>query len=717
MKRKLSLLMVLMMMLTLIPANMAFAASSAVVNTSVTSADGVVDFEMEIEAKGTGIASGDVFRLTLNGDADFVDANDDDVYNATDVTVSAPAAIDAPNSSSTALEIKVNGLGASGDTISVSAKVELDGAEGDQTVTIANVIGSSITRQTLTFAVVSGSGNFIVNTLESNKTVYRKAAQNATDFEIREATPSAMKTGTVEFQLPKGATWDAATAISGTNLTVATTTATKKTNDSKAVISADGRTLSVEISAITGSTDRLIVRPVITIDRDAKLGDIEVSVDGNTTDIDVDDIKIATYKEYGVVLEVDEAKTIVAGKAEENKAYTVDVTINQAGNSLIGGRYMEFTVDGGTVKVKDDDGATIDMVDADDNGYSDEFDLTVPTGIGTSDIELQFYVKGDWDSVGELKLTGKGAGMEEQTVKLADILTPAKITTKVDDKKTVADVIVGLQNQATPEITITESQAGSLAEGYYVFDLNQARYNGVEFIDSNVKFETTGDISVDDVYTIENGEKLIVYVDGESSKEASTITIKGLQVTLDRTVPFGQLDLRFGAAVADDDAEFGINPEKEKYDVETIIEKVPFLNVVTEVQTARQQKTVFTLDSTTYTVGSETKTLDAAPYISNNRTMLPIGTVAQLAGATLNYSPSTRTAVFTKDNLVVSMNLDTNILLVNGSPVPMDAKPEIVNSRAFVPVVYVAQAFGIQNGIDIVYDAASRTVTLFPNAQ
>ena len=97
--------------------------------------------------------------------------------------------------------------------------------------------------------------------------------------------------------------------------------------------------------------------------------------------------------------------------------------------------------------------------------------------------------------------------------------------------------------------------------------------------------------------------------------------------------------------------------------------------------------------------------------------MLPIGTVAQLAGATLNYSPSTRTAVFTKDNLVVSMNLDTNILLVNGSPVPMDAKPEIVNGRAFVSVVYVAQAFGIQNGTDIVYDAATRTVTLFPNAQ
>ena len=57
--------MVLMMMLTLIPANMAFAASDSVVNTAVTSADGTVDFDIEIEAKGTGLTSGGVFELTL----------------------------------------------------------------------------------------------------------------------------------------------------------------------------------------------------------------------------------------------------------------------------------------------------------------------------------------------------------------------------------------------------------------------------------------------------------------------------------------------------------------------------------------------------------------------------------------------------------------------------------------------------------------------------
>ena len=66
MKRKLSLLMVLMMMLTLIPANMAFAASDSVVNTVVTSSDGTVDFDLDIELKGAGVTSGGIFEITLS---------------------------------------------------------------------------------------------------------------------------------------------------------------------------------------------------------------------------------------------------------------------------------------------------------------------------------------------------------------------------------------------------------------------------------------------------------------------------------------------------------------------------------------------------------------------------------------------------------------------------------------------------------------------------
>ena len=691
---------------------MAFAASDAVVNTVVTSADGTVDFDLDIEIKGAGVTSGGIFELTLGDDAEWATAP-----NATGgATLKNPTTVIGEQRA----EYVINADATTGN-IKISGEVTLDGAkDGDQKVTIENITNSGVSRQVLTYAVVSGSGEVVSRRLGDVTTVTR-GTKPASDFELRETTKDAMSdatTGTFVLRLPKDVEWATGTTV--------------KLNGTALAVSAFGeRELTVTLAgAIDTVIDRIIVHPVITLTKDAKFGDIEVEVLDKTADVDADDVKIAEYKDFGIELTVDKVASIVAGKSDTSKDYVVEVKLETAGDSFIAGRPIDFTVDGGEVKLKGSapSDTSFDNTVEDVEDYDDEFEVNLDDAYTTdNDLEFELYLKADWDAAGELKLTAKGAGVEEQTIKLADVLAPAKITTKVDDKKTVADVVVGLQNQATPEITITETEAGSLQEGYYVFDLNQARYSGVDFIDSTVKFETTGDISVDDVYTIEDGEKVVVYVDGESNKEASSIIIKGLTVTLDRAVPFGQLDLRFGAVVADgdqdnpkaDDGEFGLDPEENgfDYDVETIVEKVPFLNVVTEVQTARQQKTVFTLDSTTYTVGSETKTLDAAPYISNNRTMLPIGTVAQLAGATLNYSPVTRTAVFTKDNLVVSMNLDTNILLVNGSPVPMDAKPEIVNGRAFVSVVYVAQAFGIQNGTDIVYDAASRTVTLFPNAQ
>ena len=712
MKKKLSLLMVLMMMISLVPANMAFATSDSVVNTAVTSADATVDFDLDIEIKGAGVTSGGIFEITLGDDAEWATAptatGGATLQNAATVVTEQRA------------EYKIDANATSGN-IKVFGTVKLDGAkDGDQKVTIENVTNSGISRQVVTYAVVSGSGTIISRRLGDVTTVTR-GTKDASDFELRETTKDAMNNGTFVLRLPKDVEW--VVGAGNGNTTVELNGAVLAT-----AVSTDKRELTVTVAGINDSViDRIIVSPVINMTKDAKFGDIDVEVMDKTADIDADDVKIAEYKDFGIALTVDKVESIVAGKADTNKDYVVEVKLETAGNSFIAGRPIDFTVAGGDVKLKGSQptNTTFDNIVGD---YDDEFEINLANAYSTgNDLKFELYLKADWDAAGELKITAKGAGVEEQTIKLADVLSAAKITTKVDANRAVADVVVGLQNQVAPEITITETEAGSLQEGYYVFDLNQSRYSGVDFIDSTVKFETTGDISVDDVYTIEDGEKVVVYVDGESNKEASSIIIKGLTVTLDRAVPFGQLDLRFGAVVADGaqtnpnaaDGEFGLDPEEKgfDYDVETIVEKVPFLNVVTEVQTAKQQKTVFTLDSATYTVGSETKTLDAAPYISNNRTMLPIGTVAQLAGATLNYSSSTRTAIFTKDNLVVSMNLDTNMLLVNGSPVPMDAKPEIVNGRAFVPVVYVAQAFGIQNGTDIVYDAATRTVTLFPDAQ
>jgi hypothetical protein len=731
MKRKLSLLMVLMMMLTLIPANMAFAGSDPAATVRTTSSEGTVDFYLEIEATGTGIATGiapstspAIFSLTLDSNAEWKDMDGDGDVDVNDFTgygtftAPVPTIITPVRATSKRVEFTINNAIVPNGKIVISGmQVEFDGAtDGEQKVEINDVMNSDISYEKVTYAVVSGSGNLITKRL-GDMEILTRGQSDASEFEIREVTANVLANGEFVIELPKDVEWLSTTTVTGAGATAS-------------VDSNNKRRLNVTVSGTSPTTlERIVVTPKISILKDAKVGEIEVRFLNQTfsttgspvkAKVEADSLVIAEYKDYGVTLKVDKVEEIVAGRVDEDSDYTVKVTLDPAGNSFNVNRPIDLTVDNGDVKIKtvknaydnvynNAVGATNTLVAL--NSYDDELEFYAKDA--SSKIEFEFYVKADWDSTEPIEITVSGGGVDEQTVEVAKVLAPAKVTTKVDANKTVADVVVGLQNQNAPEITITETQANALREGYYVIDFVGSRYEGIEFMDSDLDYETTGDINVDDVTVEEDGTKLLIAIDEESDKEASTIVIKGLKVTLDRSVPYGEVNARLAFV-----GELNTTLNAQAYkDADDIIEKLPFLNVVTEVQTARQQKTVFTLDSATYTVGSETKTLDAAPYISNNRTMLPIGTVAQLAGATLNYSPSTRTAVFTKDNLVVSMNLDTNILLVNGSPVPMDAKPEIVNSRAFVPVVYVAQAFGIQNGTDIVYDAASRTVTLFPNAQ
>ena len=134
---------------------------------------------------------------------------------------------------------------------------------------------------------------------------------------------------------------------------------------------------------------------------------------------------------------------------------------------------------------------------------------------------------------------------------------------------------------------------------------------------------------------------------------------------------------------------------------------------------------IFTIDSYKYqevrNKVSTNYTMDVTPVIRNNRTMLPLRYVAEALGADVVWDKTTRTARFTKNGLTASIQIDGNeIVLSNGQTVKMDSKPLNINSRILVPVVNVANVFGLTNGNtldgidqDIEWDAQARTATIY----
>ena len=106
------------------------------------------------------------------------------------------------------------------------------------------------------------------------------------------------------------------------------------------------------------------------------------------------------------------------------------------------------------------------------------------------------------------------------------------------------------------------------------------------------------------------------------------------------------------------------------------------------------------------------KGMDAAPYIKNGRTMLPIRYIAEALGMSVSWDAKTRTVIIQDMFYTVEIPVDTNIIKVNGEVFTSDVKPEIVHGRTMMPIANIARALGLKDGKDIIWDASKRQVII-----
>ena len=104
--------------------------------------------------------------------------------------------------------------------------------------------------------------------------------------------------------------------------------------------------------------------------------------------------------------------------------------------------------------------------------------------------------------------------------------------------------------------------------------------------------------------------------------------------------------------------------------------------------------------------------MDVAPFIANNRTMLPIRFVAEALGFKVEWDEPSRTVILTDKDNVVRIPVDTNKIIVNGNEYESDAKPILRNNRTTLPIANIARALGLVDGKDIIWDAKSKEVVI-----
>ena len=326
-----------------------------------------------------------------------------------------------------------------------------------------------------------------------------------------------------------------------------------------------------------------------------------------------------------------------------------------------------------------------------------------------------------------LKLTGDA--VDEQEVTIAKFVKPYVVEAQQNDMQ------IDYRNTEIPtSVVVKEAEAGLWDKGTkFVLSLDK------------IDFDDEGTIAVDDksglevkddevkTTTVDGDDAVYFVVDSRSDDEPATVTISGLQLYMDRSLPAGAYDLEMVSPEMNDPYESTVvlNGTKDKVDGEnrTIADinddfvsytaKAGFVNIVTA---GREDTESFTTKvvvpvGESYLISGENKvTIDVPAYINaNGYTMLPLRAVAVALGINSNnvlWDQSTRTATIMYGSKIINMTYGQKVVYVNGAMIPATAAVEITNDRMFLGLRDLGNALGVT---DITWDAATKTATLNGN--
>lgn len=100
-------------------------------------------------------------------------------------------------------------------------------------------------------------------------------------------------------------------------------------------------------------------------------------------------------------------------------------------------------------------------------------------------------------------------------------------------------------------------------------------------------------------------------------------------------------------------------------------------------------------------LNNENKILDAAPLISQNRTMVPLRFIAEAFGANVSWAQDTKTVTIVIDGKVLTMRINQELEGFGAAPI-------ISNGRTMVPIRYISEELGA----NVIWVPSTKTVAI-----
>ena len=331
-----------------------------------------------------------------------------------------------------------------------------------------------------------------------------------------------------------------------------------------------------------------------------------------------------------------------------------------------------------------------------------------------------------------LKLTGDA--VDEQEVTIAKFVKPYTVEAQQNDMQ------IDYRNTEIPtSVVVKEAEAGLWdKDTKFVLTLDKISFDdeGTIAVDDKSGLEVKDDEVKLDTKNYEN-DAIYFTVDSRSDEEPAVVTISGLQLYMQRSLPAGAYDLELNVEGMNDlyEQQVVLNGDNDPVDVNrpnrerqvqdinedfvSYTAKAGFVNIVTA---GREDTESFTTKvvvpvGESYLISGENKvTIDVPAYINaNGYTMLPLRAVAVALGINSNnvlWDQSTRTATIMYGSKIINMTYGQKVVYVNGAMIPATAAVEITNDRMFLGLRDLGNALGVT---DITWDGATKTATLNGN--
>lgn len=610
-----------------------------------------------------------------------------------------------------------------GDQITIPLYIKVDGAKGPIDLTV-DPLDSTVTGGKYTIATV-GSGNTVA-VVDDPKTIALGSTTTAGTIRIDETAINSLGENVtghkIRLKLPSKFKWDS--SMSTADVTFAGGLANPVgTVTNVVVVSGDERTLEITYNIAAGTRSQrgsIYITPKIVAEDDAPAGDVVVNISGASgSKVSDADVVIGTAATYGVTVKVDSVKELLAGKMDDIKTDKITIEENVRG-SIIKNRNITVELPS-WVKVtgiSDWKGSDFTAAQPTPDGTKNKITITPTTDTSTGtkgkiSFKLQLSIEGDQS--GDIKARVYGGGVPEQEVTIAKAVAPVTAAAVKP-----ADVKIGVQNQDAPDIVLSETVKGAWEKRYetnpsgttsyddgsiWIMLPDGVRFAGtpnVEVVDGNVEIDKDN-VKVDPL----DQRYLEIPIKSESTKP-SQIKISGIKITVDRTVPEGPIKVKVGGpGVVENYHDPATASGEFKVDYATTF---VLANTVTPAPGQTKNVAVFKIGDTSFTVNGKTLTMEAAPYIKNDRTLLPVRYVALALGIPESNIiwGSDYTVTIISGSKVVKLTIGSNVMVVNGTAITMDTTPEIKNDRTFLPISWLSKALDAK----ISYDGNTGQVTV-----